>query len=240
MPDAREAVVRWRRHVEQAWGAGPRLATIDAVAPVVVSAIRGTTSMSEALTALGHRAGFDGHPLDEVADWVSQLLPLTPRRVRSSVRRFSSACVLGDAWAAGRLAAGPRNGGEHMGQLEIRLRELYLRCATLGVRVERQAALAVVALDGLPNCPETRSAVLTDAAAAARRVFNGGESIVVLEFGRLLVLAERTPVLAFRTRRLAQAVQGNLQLDGVRVRHWIEPLPADREHLAGHLRVVAG
>jgi hypothetical protein len=237
--DAREAVIRWRALVEQAWGAGPRLATLDAVTPLMVSALRGATFAAEALTALGHRAGFDGHPLEEVADWVSQLLPLVPRRVRTRVRQFSSACLLADAWAAGRLAARPASNVDQIGQLELRLRELYERCATLGVRVDRQAALAVLAFDGLPNCPESRGAVLADAAASARRIFSAGESVAVLELGRLLVLAERTPALAFRTRRLAEAVQRDIRLEGVQVRHWIEPLPPDRAHLAAHLRVVA-
>ncbi len=30
-----------------------------------------------------------------------------------------------------------------------------------------------------------------------------------------------------------------MPLEGVRVRHWIEPLPADRAHLTEHLRSVA-
>ena len=207
--------------------------------PVVVSALRGTTSMSEALTAVGHRGGFDGYQLDEVADWIGLLLPVTRRRMRRSVRRFAGACLLADAWAAGRLAAGSSAGGEHLGQLESRLRELYEHCAALGVRVERQVALAVVALDGLPGCEESRATALAEAEAAARRVFNAGESIVVLDVGRVLILAERTPSLAFRTRRVAQAVQRTLPFEGVVVRHWIEPLPPDRAHLAGHLQIVA-
>ncbi len=56
-----------------------------------VSALRGTTSISEALTVLGHRAGFDGHPLLEAVDWVTLLVPLAPRRLRPAVRRFASA-----------------------------------------------------------------------------------------------------------------------------------------------------
>lgn len=223
--------------MESGWGSGP-LDVIDAVTPVVVSALRGTTSVSEALTALGHRGGFDGYPLEEVADWVS-LLPVRRRRLRRSVRRLAGACVLADAWAAGRLAAGSSTESEHLGQLEVRLQELYEHCAALGVRVERQVALAVIALDGLPGCHESRASALAMADDAARRVFNAGESIVALEVGRVLILAERTPSLAFRTRRVAQTVQRTVPFEGVVVRHWIEPLPPDRAHLAGHLQIVA-
>jgi hypothetical protein len=233
------AVIAWRTQVVRAWGSGPHLDTIDAVSPIMTNALDGSTSMSEALTALGHRAGFEGHPLDAVVDWVNLLVPVVPRRLRTAVRRFDNACLLADAWAAGRLAGGTGAGADRLGHLELRLGELYERCATLGMRVDREAALAVVALDGLPGCEDTRRAVLTAAEAEARRIFNAGESIVVLRFGRILVLAERDASLAFRTRRLAHAVERSMQLEGVQVRHWVEPLPADRSHLSGHLREVA-
>ena len=164
------------------------------------------------------------------------LVPVVPRRLRTSVRRFDSACRLADAWAAGRLAGQSSPGADRLGHLEVRLGEVYERCATLGVRVDREIALAVVALDGLPGCEDTRRAVLAGAEAEAHRVFHAGESVVALRFGRILVLAERDPSLAFRTRRLAHAIERSIQLEGVQVRHWVEPLPADQSHLSGHLR----
>lgn len=230
---------RWLAKVEAAWGGDRRLDTLKAVAPLVDGALRGVTSMSEALTALGHRAGYDGHPLLEVADWVALLTPLAPRRLRPGIRAHRSAYLLAEAWAAGRLARHPIDGQERIDHLELRLGELYDHCAALGLSVNREVALAVVAIHGLPGCDEARQAVLTDAAAAARRIFNAGESVVVLETGRVLVLAERRPNLPVRTRRLAQAIEDATTWDGVRIRHWIEPLPPDRTHLTDHLRFLA-
>ena len=61
---------------------------------------------------------------------------------------------------------------------------------------------------------------------------------MALESGRVLVLAERRPNLPVRTRRLAQAVADAVDWDGVQGRHWIEPHPPDRIHLADHLRLL--
>jgi len=236
--DPSAAVAAWRSQVEASWGGDLRLATMDAVAPLVDSALRGAASVSEALTALGHRAGYDGHPLVEVADWVALLTPLSPRRVRPALRAHRSAYLLAEAWAAGRLAQPPAEGRERMDHLELRLGELYDHCAALGLAVEREVALAVVAIHGLPGCADVRHQVLSEATSAARRIFTAGESVVALETGRVLVLAERRPDLPVRTRRLAQAVEDALDWDGVQVRHWIEPLPPDRTHLADHLRLL--
>jgi hypothetical protein len=62
--------------------------------------------------------------------------------------------------------------------------------------------------------------------------------VVVLPSGRVLVLAERSRALPIRTRRLAQAIEAASAVEDVRVRHWIEPLPADRTHLPDHLRLL--
>jgi hypothetical protein len=232
------AVDMWREQVEASWGGDLRRTTLDAVAPLIESALRGAASVSEALTALGHRAGYDGHPLVEVADWVALLAPLAPRRLRPAIRAHRSAYLLAEAWAAGRLAQPPADGQERMDHLELRLGELYDHCEALGLAVDREVALAVVAIHGLPGCAETRHQVLTEATTAAHRIFTAGESVVALDSGRVLVLAERRPNLPVRTRRLAQAVADAVDWDGVQVRHWIEPLPSDRIHLADHLRLL--
>jgi len=232
------AVDMWREQVAASWGGDLRRTTLDAVAPLIESALRGAASVSEALTALGHRAGYDGHPLVEVADWVALLAPLAPRRLRPAIRAHRSAYLLAEAWAAGRLAQPPADGQERMDHLELRLGELYDHCEALGLAVDREVALAVVAIHGLPGCAETRHQVLTEATTAAHRIFTAGESVVALDSGRVLVLAERRPNLPVRTRRLAQAVADAVDWDGVQVRHWIEPLPSDRIHLADHLRLL--
>ena len=229
----------WRADVEAAWGGDRRVDTVDAVGPLIASALRGVTSVSEALTALGHRAGYDGHPLSEVADWVARLVPLAPRRLRPAIRAHRSAYLLAEAWAAGRLAQHPAEGRERIDHLELRLGDFYDHCAALGLAVNREVALAVIAIHGLPGCDEVRHSVLEEASAAARRIFNAGESVVVLDSGRVLVLAERRPNLPVRTRRLAQAIEDAIPWEGVQVRHWIEPLPPDRTHLTGHLRLLA-
>lgn len=236
--DPSRTVEVWRATVAAAWGGEHRLDTIDAVAPLVESALSGATSLSEALTALGHRAGFDGHPLVEVADWIALLVPLAPRRARATLRAHRSAYVLAEAWAAGRLAQLPPSDDESMDHLELRLGEVYEHCTALGLTADREVALAVIVVDGLPGCDETRRAVLQRAAGVAHRIFTAGESVVVLPSGRVLVLAERSRALPIRTRRLAQAIETGSGLESVRVRHWIEPLPADRTHLPDHLRLL--
>jgi hypothetical protein len=229
----------WRARVEATWGPGSRLDSIDAVMPILDSALRGSTSVSEALTALGHRAGFDGHPILEVADWVAALAELAPRRLRPALKAHRSAYLLADAWAAGRLARGSGDSDQRIDQLELRLGELYERCDALGLSVDREVALAVVAIHGLPACDDTKRRVFSEAVAAAHRIFTAGESVVVLESGRVLVLAERQPALPVKARHLALALESSLDLDGLQIRHWIEPLPPARMHLAAHLRLLA-
>jgi hypothetical protein len=236
--DPSRAVETWKATVAAAWGGERRLETIDAVSALVESALGGATSLSEALTALGHRAGFDGHPLVEVADWISLLIPLAPRRAKATLRAHRSAYVLAEAWAAGRLAQVPPSDGESLDHLELRLGEVYEHCTALGLAAEREVALAVVVIDGLPGCEETRRAELERSAELARGIFTAGESVVVLPSGRVLVLAERSKGLPIRTRRLAHAIEAGSGLETLRVRHWIEPLPADRTHLPDHLRLL--
>jgi hypothetical protein len=236
--DPSRTVELWKATVAAAWGGEHRLDTIDGVSDLLESALGGATSLSEALTALGHRAGFDGHPLVEVADWIALLVPLAPRRAKATLRAHRSAYVLAEAWAAGRLAQLGPSDQESIDHLELRLGEVYEHCTALGLAAEREVALAVVVIDGLPGCDETRRAELDRAAELARGIFASGESVVVLPSGRVLVLAERSKGLPIRTRRLAHAIEAGTRLEAVRVRHWIEPLPADRTHLPDHLRLL--
>jgi hypothetical protein len=236
--DPSRAVELWKAKVTAAWGGERRQQTVDAVSALVESALGGATSVSEALTALGHRAGYDGHPLVEVADWVALLVPLAPRRAKAALRAHRSAYVLAEAWAAGRLAQLRPSDEESIDHLELRLGEVYEHCGALGLAPEREVALAVVVIDGLPGCEETRQAELGRAADLARSIFTAGESVVVLPSGRVLVLAERSKGLPARTRRLAHAIEAGTGFEAVRVRHWIEPLPADRTHLPDHLRLL--
>jgi hypothetical protein len=174
----------------------------------------------------------------KVADWIALLVPLAPRRARATLRAHRSAYQLAEAWAAGRLAQLRPSDDESIDHLELRLGEVYEHCTALGLTADREVALAVVVVDGLPGCEETRRAVLQRADGVARRIFTAGESVVVLPSGRVLVLAERSRALPIRTRRLANAIESGSGLENVRVRHWIEPLPADRAHLPDHLRLL--
>ena len=102
-------------------------------------------------------------------------------------------------------------------------------------------ALAVVAIHGLPGCDEARRQVLAEAAAAAQRIFTAGESVVVLESGRVLVLAERQPLpRPSATRHLAQAIEDAIST-GRASRSGTGSSRSHRTatHLADHLRLLA-
>src|SRR6185369_3478048 len=47
-----------------------------------------------------------------------------------------------------------------------------------GLAVDREVALAVVAIHGLPGCAEARQQAMTEATTAAHRIFTAGESVV--------------------------------------------------------------
>ena len=150
--------------VAAAWGGDRRLDTIDAVAPLVDERAAGrdlhlggpdrARASGRATTAIRSSRSPTG--------WRSSPR-WRPGGCGQRIRAHRSAYLLAEAWAAGRLAQLPHDGQERIDHLELRLGELYDHCAALGLAVDREVALAVVAIHGLPGCDEARRAVLTRA-----------------------------------------------------------------------------
>ena len=151
---------------------------------------------------------------------------------------FDSGMTLSAGWADGYLhGAGqadcldPTSGLARLSVLELRLRQVYDQCASLGVQPDLVYALVVVDASLLEHPPLERNAARVALASETRTLFAGGETIAI-QGDRVLVLASRTPELTDRVAVLGAALHTHALLRHDPVSTWVERLPAD----AGALR----
>jgi hypothetical protein len=231
-----EVVREWRRRVRAGWGDGPHWHTIDGADALVQQVVDEPGEASAAFRELGRRCGADGHTLDDVVGWTTELLAACPRRVRRRLDQRDLAVVLTAGWADGSFARPEsRRVAAPVASLHLRLREHYDHCHALGVDPSTLVAVVVLDADTGPQGPVTRDAVSEVLADAARGAFGRGETIAVTPTGRILVLADRTAGLASVVRCVVDAVQHDPAVTGCRVQGWVEPIARDRRHLDAHL-----
>ncbi len=230
-------VREWRRRVRAGWGDGPHWHTIDGTGALVQQVLDEPEEADAALRELGRRCGVDGHPLDDVVAWTSELLAVCPRRVRRRLDQRELAVTLAAGWADGALehARVHDTVAAPVAALHLRLTEHYDRCRALGVDPSTLVALAVLDADTGSLGPLARATFSDVLARLAHRAFPAGDTVAATPSGRILVLTDRTPDLAATVRHVVDTAQRDRRLVSYRVQGWVEPIARDQRHLDDHL-----
>lgn len=113
--------------------------------------------------------------------------------------------------------------------LQERLGEVYRAAAGGGQQANDQFALVVFRIS-VPTAGLARRLPMVLVADAVRAIFDTGETLALLGDSTVVVLAERTPQLAARTRiahrQAQQRIERDEQVPGAAVHSWMESLPA--------------
>jgi hypothetical protein len=222
-------------------GIGGRLR--DTAEDVAVAAHDSSRDLKGALSRFGCQAGHDGWPLPEVARWVEVLVRVV-RPPRDGVLTFDLGMALASGWADGFLHGArqedcldPTTGLGRLSVLQLRLRQVYEHCASLGVDSDLVYALVVVDACLESHPPLERTAARSAVANETKALFSTGETVVI-HGERVFVLASRTPQLDDRVAVLGAALQSHALLRHDHVAAWVEHLPTRPELLTRFLADV--
>jgi hypothetical protein len=230
--DAEQTIRAWRSDVRAGWGDGPHEAMLDRLEPGLLDLVAGAADTTDVLAALGAAAGREGVPLDQVWEWLQSLFARLPRSRRAELDQRALAVAVGTAWANGVLEPDARAGPARSPELlELRLRQLYDHCASLGLETADQYALVVVDLGGAGPPAEWLPDVVREAVTA----FGRHEVVALLRADRIAVVVTRHPSLAPAVQDLQARLGALRSLRSTVIRAWVEPLAPDPAHLAGHL-----
>ena len=212
----------------------------DVAEDLAVAADRRPADLPSAVRRFGWQAGADGWPLDEIARWVEALADSGGASARALLT-FDSGMALSAGWADGFLHGAdqddcidPTSGLARLSVLQLRLRQVYDQCASLGVQADLVYALVVVDASLLEHPPLERNAARVALATETRKLFASGETIAI-HGDRVLVLASRTPELTDRVAILGAALHTHALLRHDPVSTWVERLPADPVDLRAFL-----
>ena len=202
----------------------------DPAVDAICDAVTAGADVWDAAERLGRRRATAGVSLGEALTDVDALATIIPGRYTDLLRRAVS---LG--WADGVVtpASGvtdPMTGLVTPEYLQIRLGELYRAATVRAEPVSTSWALVVVRLDLVGHVGWQRTLPMILIADGLRRVFDGGESLVLMGEAVAVALCERDLVLARRARLLQSIVTDAMERDpqiivpGPAV--WIENLPS--------------
>lgn len=181
------------------------------------------------LRTIGYHFATDGHPLNDVLAWF-RLLAARSRPFRHLLEQ-GGIILLASGWADGLL----HEDAETVGPFEVlrvRLQQQVQNARALGQPPGAHLALVIIETDGSPDSAAR-------VAHHAREAFRTGETMAATPSGKLLILARRDQDVRERTRRLSDAMLADIQLSGVPVRVWIEPLAMSADHVDSHLLGLA-
>jgi hypothetical protein len=230
--DADQTLRAWRADIRSGWGVGPHEATLDGLDKLLGELIAGEADPTEVLAKVGVEAGRAGHPLDQVWEWLQSLFARLPRAQRSALDQRDHAVTVATAWANGVLEADATAGPDRSpALLELRLRQLYDHCTSLGLAADAQFALVLVEVGGA----SPPAAWLPEMAAEATAALGRNEVVALLRPDRIAVVVARHPSLGAAVHHLQERLGELHALRGTTVRAWVEPLAPDPSHLAAHL-----
>jgi hypothetical protein len=232
-----DLVVAWGTLVEPELGAGHQ-SFADHAADLLESLEIRPSLSSAALERFGRVMGNDGWPIEDVSRWLVLLTGIAPR-YRKVLDDAAADTALARGWTAGfvrgareRAFVDPTTGLCTSAVLEVRLRQVYEQCRSVGVPTHLAYALAVV--------DPGRSGSLVGSADGAvlglivSTTFRSGETCAAL--------ARRIAVLAPRTGRLVDQLDqvASLARDDHLVRHggvltWVDQLPESVDQVSDYL-----
>lgn len=172
-------------------------------------------ALHAALRRFGYALGTDGWPIEQVIDWVRELLPGLPRRRRRALGRYTAHAALAQGWAEGYVRGAhtgmcidPITGLATMMVLRLRLEEVYAQCRSLGVHVADVHCLVVVDVDLGEQEGLEADLTLACVADAAQSVFDSGETVARVG-NRVVILASRTEMTDARAALLTERLDAD-------------------------------
>lgn len=199
---------------------------IDAVCDAVIAG----TDVWEAAERLGRGRASAGVSLSEALADVDALASIVPGRYTDPLRRAVSLGWADRVIAPTASVADPMTGLVTPEYLQIRLGEVYRASEVRAEPVSTSWALVVARLDLAGHVGWQRTLPMILVAEGLRRIFDGGQSLVLMGEAVAVALCERDLVLARRARLLRSMVTDSIERDpqiivpGPSV--WIENLPS--------------
>ena len=202
----------------------------DPAIDAVCDAVAAGSDVWGAAERLGRCRASAGIALAEALVDVDALASIVPGRYTDTLRRAVSLGWADRITAPPSAVADPMTGLVTFDYLQIRLGEVYRAAEVRGEQVSSSCALVVVRLDLAGHVGWQRTLPMILVADGLRRVFDGGQSLVLMGEAVAVALCERDPVLARRARLLQSMVTDAIERDpqiivpGPSV--WIENLPS--------------
>lgn len=202
----------------------------DPAIDAVCDALAAGTDIWEAAERLGRGRAAAGISLGEALVDIDALATLVPGRYTDALRRAVSLGWADRVSAPAVSVTDPMTGLVTADYLQIRLGEVYRASEVRAEPVSTSWALVVVRLDLAGHVGWQRTLPMILVADGLRRVFDGGQSLVLMGEAVAVALCERDLVLARRARLLRSMVTDAIERDpqiivpGPSV--WIENLPS--------------
>lgn len=214
----------------------------DPAIDAVCDAVQAGADVWDAAERLGRGRAAAGVSLSEALVDIDALASIIPGRYTDPLRRAVSLGWADRVIAPAATVADPLTGLVTPEYLQIRLGEVYRAAEVRAEPVAASWALVVARLDLDGHVGWQRTLPMILVADGLRRVFDGGQSLVLMGEAVAVALSERDLMLARRARLLRSMVTDSIERDpqiivpGPSV--WIENLPATYRaalHLLGEL-----
>lgn len=202
----------------------------DPAIDAVCDALAAGADVWDAAERLGRGRAAAGVSLGEALVDVDALASIVPGRYTDALRRAVSLGWADRVIVPAVSVADPLTGLVTPDYLQVRLGEVYRAADVRAEPVSTSWALVVVRLDLAGHVGWQRTLPMILVAEGLRRVFDGGQSLVLMGEAVAVALCERDLVLARRARLVRSMITDSIERDpqiivpGPAV--WIENLPA--------------
>lgn len=195
-----------------------------------------------ALSRFGNTLGTDGWQIAQVSQWLQLLGQFVTRRQAKELARFSSHAAVAQGWAEGfvrgahtGMCIDPTTGLATVMVLQLRLREVYQQCGSVGVLPSELYTLVIVDID--TRCDSRLDADLLTACVADMVIgtFHEGETIARAS-DRILILATNTVGTQERADNLADRLGRTPSTRRASATVVLDQLPSQPELLERYVR----
>lgn len=191
-----------------------------------------------ALERFGRMLGNDGWPIEQVSHWLTLLPDVAPQH-QVLLQHYTTGTAVARGWAAGFVRGAreqrvidPTTGLCTSAVLEIRVREVYDQCRSVGLPTHLAYALAVV--DPGRSGPLVGSADGAVLGLIVSTTFRSGETCAALA-GRIAVLAPRTARLVDQLDQVSALARADHLVRRSGVLTWVDQLPESVEQVSDYL-----
>jgi hypothetical protein len=195
-----------------------------------------------AFERFGRVLGDEGWPSEQVSRWLDVLAELAPQH-HVVLQHYTTGAAVARGWTAGFVRGAreqrvldPTTGLCTSAVLELRVRDVYEQCRSVGLPTHVTYALAVV--DPGRSGPLIGSADGAVLGLIVSTTFRSGETCAALA-GRIAVLAPRTRRLAEQLGQVSSLVRADHLVRHAGVLTWIDQLPESVDQVGDYLLDLA-